>query len=152
MSVVNGRDDLERADGSGGRRLGRHEDIAPAEQQGAIRQPTWFGISEATARPAGPFAGVVFNRPIEQILSYHVPARLERIIRPGQRLRVPLGQGNKLTVGYCVHVADHAPADVDGARIKDVAEVLDPSPLIDTNMLALTRWLADYYACSWGQA
>ena len=26
------------------------------------------------------------------------------------------------------------------------------SPLIDSNMLALTRWIADYYACSWGQA
>ena len=52
--------------------------------------------------PAGPFAGIVFNRPIDQVLSYHVPTRLERIIRPGQRVRVPLGQSNKLTVGYCV--------------------------------------------------
>ena len=102
--------------------------------------------------PAGPFAGIVFNRPIEQVLSYHVPSRLERIIRPGQRVRVPLGQGNKLTIGYCVQVDDAAPADIDGLRIKDVEEVLDPSPLIDSNMLALTRWLADYYACSWGQA
>ena len=76
--------------------------------------------------PPGPFAGVVFNRPIDQVLSYHVPSRLERIIRPGQRLRVPLGQGNKLTVGYCVRVDDAAPADLDPARIKDVAEVLDP--------------------------
>ena len=25
-------------------------------------------------------------------------------------------------------------------------------PLIDSKMLALTRWMADYYACSWGQA
>ena len=30
--------------------------------------------------------------------------------------------------------------------------MLDPAPLIDANMLALTRWIADYYACSWGQA
>ena len=94
----------------------------------------------------------MFNRPIDQVLSYHVPSRLERIIRPGQRVRVPLGQGNKLTVGYCVRVDDAAPADLDPARIKEVAEVLDPPPLIDAKMLALTRWIADYYACSWGQA
>jgi primosomal protein N' (replication factor Y) (superfamily II helicase) len=118
----------------------------------APRQGTWFGISDAPPLPAGPFAGVVFNRPIEQVLSYHVPSRLERTIRPGQRLRVPLGQGNKLTVGYCVRVDDAAPADLDSARIKDVVDVLDPSPLIDSKMLALTRWMADYYACSWGQA
>jgi primosomal protein N' (replication factor Y) (superfamily II helicase) len=118
----------------------------------APRQGTWFGISDAPPAPPGPYAGVVFNRPIDHVLSYHVPSRLERIIRPGQRVRVPLGQGNKLTVGHCVRVEDAAPADLDPARIKDVAEVLDPLPLIDANMLALTRWMADYYACSWGQA
>ena len=116
------------------------------------RQGTWFGISDAPPLPPGPFAGIVFNRPIDQVLSYHVPDRLERIIRPGQRVRVPLGQGNKLTIGYCVRVDQDAPADLDPARIKDVAEVLDPLPLIDASMLALTRWMADYYTCSWGQA
>ena len=30
--------------------------------------------------------------------------------------------------------------------------MLDPLPLIDGRMLELTRWMADYYACSWGQA
>ena len=30
--------------------------------------------------------------------------------------------------------------------------MLDPVPLIDARMLELTRWMADYYACSWGQA
>ena len=33
-----------------------------------------------------------------------------------------------------------------------MVEVLDPLPLIDAKMLELTRWMADYYACSWGQA
>ena len=116
------------------------------------RQATWFGVSEPPALPAGPYAGVVFNRPIDQVLSYHVPSRLEQMIQPGQRLRVPLGQGNKLTVGYCVRVDQKPPADFEPARIKDVVELLDSRPLIDAKMLALTRWIADYYACSWGQA
>ena len=37
-------------------------------------------------------------------------------------------------------------------RIKELVEVLDPIPLIDARMLELTRWMAEYYACSWGQA
>ena len=37
-------------------------------------------------------------------------------------------------------------------RVKDVLEVLDDPPLIDAAMLELTRWMAGYYACSWGQA
>ncbi len=126
--------------------------VSEDDGKSAPRQGTWFGISDAPPLPPGPFAGVVFNRPIDQVLSYHVPSRLERIIRPGQRVRVPLGQGNKLTIGYCVRIDQDAPADLDPARIKDVAEVLDPLPLIDAGMLALTRWMADYYTCSWGQA
>ena len=95
---------------------------------------------------------MVFNRPIEQVLTYRVPSRLKRIIQPGQRVRVPLGRGDRLAVGYCVRVDASAPGDLDPSRIKDVVEVLDPLPLIDDKMLELTRWMADYYACSWGQA
>src|SRR5262249_41271667 len=40
----------------------------------------------------------------------------------------------------------------DPARIKDVLDVLDDPPLIDATMLELTRWIASYYLCSWGQA
>ena len=47
---------------------------------------------------------------------------------------------------------DRAPDGLDPMRIKEVVEVLDPIPLIDRKMLDLTRWLAEYYACSWGQA
>jgi primosomal protein N' (replication factor Y) len=100
----------------------------------------------------GPYVGVVFNRPIDQVLTYHVPDRLADSIQTGQRLRVPLGRGNQMAVGYCVQVESLPPADLDRDRIKDVIDVLDPLPLIDATMLQLTRWMADYYACSWGQA
>jgi primosomal protein N' (replication factor Y) (superfamily II helicase) len=117
------------------------------------RQSAWFGVDDAEQTLAdGPFAGVVFNRPIEQVLTYSVPSRLERVIRAGQRVRVPLGRGTQLAVGYCVRIDAVAPADLERARIKQVVDVLDPLPLIDSTMLELTRWIADYYACSWGQA
>src|SRR5262245_3979470 len=117
-----------------------------------LRQGAWFGIGGEQPRAGGIFAGVVFNRPIDQVLTYHVPDRFRQIIQPGQRVRVPLGKGGLLAVGYCVQLESHPPAALDGARIKDVIDVLDAFPLIDRHMLELTRWLADYYACSWGQA
>jgi len=123
----------------------RADDVVP-------RQATWFGIADDAALASGTFVGVVFNRPIDQVLTYRVPGPLTRIIQPGQRVRVPLGRGDRLSVGYCVRVDAQLPAGFDPARIKDVIEVLDPVPLIDAKMLDLTRWLADYYACSWGQA
>jgi primosomal protein N' (replication factor Y) len=117
------------------------------------RQAAWFGLAdEGEPLADGVFAGVVFNRPIEQVLTYRVPGRLGNVIQVGQRVRVPLGRGDKLAVGYCVRIDRQAPEGLDPIRIKEVVEILDSTPLIDRGMLELTRWLADYYACSWGQA
>jgi primosomal protein N' (replication factor Y) len=119
----------------------------------AAHQGAWFGINDGeSTRGAGPYVGVVFNRPIEQVFTYRVSNRLSRIVQAGQRVRVPLGRGDRPAVGYCVWVDPHAPGDIEPARIKEVVEVLDRFPLIDRKMLELTRWMANYYACSWGQA
>jgi primosomal protein N' (replication factor Y) len=115
------------------------------------RQAAWFG-TEAVSEPDGPFAGIVFNRPVDQVFTYRVPARLAEAVRPGQRVRVPLGKKNEPTIGYCVRVDAEAPEGLAPVRVKDILETLDDPPLIDGAMLDLTRWLARYYACSWGQA
>src|SRR4051794_13909874 len=117
------------------------------------RQAAWFGIeADPEGTSDGPFAGVVCNRPVDQVFTYREPPRLRAAIQPGQRLRVPLGRGNQPAVGYCVRLDQPLPGGAGRARIKDVVEVLDDPPLIDPAMLELTRWLAGYYACAWGQA
>ncbi len=65
---------------------------------------------------------------------------------------MPLGKGNRLTTGYCVSVDAAPPEGLDPRKLKEVVEVLDLVPLIDAKMLELTRWMAEYYVCSWGQA
>jgi primosomal protein N' (replication factor Y) len=103
----------------------------------------------------GPFAGVVVNRPVDTVFTYRVPARLVERVRPGARVRVPLGRGNTPSIGYCVRLDDRPPDELPTAepgRFKDLIDVLDDLPLIDAAMLELTRWMASYYACSWGQA
>src|SRR5215218_5274304 len=90
------------------------------------RQAAWFATEGD-----GPYAGIVFNRPVDQVFTYRVPARLRESVRPGQRVRVPLGRGNKPAVGYCVRVDGEVPETVEPARVKDVLEVLDDPPLID---------------------
>jgi primosomal protein N' (replication factor Y) len=151
MSSIDADDDLrDRSIEDAG---ADQSDLARPGPLSAPRQAAWFGLADRDPTVVdGLFAGVVFNRPIDQVLTYHVPSRLEPLIQPGQRLRVPLGRGHQLAVGYCVGLGDKPPEDLEPARIKDVVEVLDPLPLIDGKMLELTRWMADYYACSWGQA
>src|SRR5436309_392269 len=97
------------------------------------RQAAWFGIEpkpEAAAAGGGAsaFAGVVFNRPLDQVFTYGVPARLRPIVRAGQRVKVPLGRGNKPAIGYCVRVEEERPEGVEPGRIKELIEVLDDPP------------------------
>lgn len=143
MSVVNG---------GGDKKDSTKAHTRAADDRAVEQQPAWFGITADEAiSPGDWFVGVVFNRPLEQVFTYRAPKRLSRIIQPGQRVRVPLGRGDHLATGYCVSVDSHPPNDLDPGRIKDVVEALDALPLIDKKMLELTRWIADYYACAWGQ-
>ena len=59
----------------------------------------------------GTFAGIVFNRPIEQILTYRVPPRWVGSLGPGQRVKAPLGRSNKPEIGHCVWIQEGLPAE-----------------------------------------
>jgi primosomal protein N' (replication factor Y) len=96
---------------------------------------------------AGLFAEVVFDRPLDHAFTYAVPAALADQAAVGKRLRVPFGRGDRTTVGYCVGLSDMPP----GRATKDVLAVLDEEPLLTDALLRLTRWMADYYLCGWGQ-
>ncbi len=37
-------------------------------------------------------------------------------------------------------------------KLKSIRDVLDETPAFTDEMLRLTRWIASYYACSWGEA
>src|SRR5690242_11702227 len=99
------------------------------------QQAAWFGIEPEDGAPdggeTGGFAGVVFNRPLDQAFSYRIPARLAAVVAPGQRVKVPLGRGNKPETGYVVRVEQAPPEGVEPSRIKDVIEALDDPPLVD---------------------
>ena len=74
--------------------------------------------------------------------------RPELLLEAGRRVRVPLGRGNRAVVGYCVAV-DYR--DSTSRRLKSIASVLDSEVLLTPVMLRLTRWMAEYYLCPWGQ-
>ncbi|HID22731.1 MAG TPA: primosomal protein N', partial [Planctomycetaceae bacterium] len=102
---------------------------------------------EAAARDVL-IAEVVFNRPLTTSFDYFVPDELRPVIQPGQRVRVPFGRGNRLTVGYCVALKN---ARGTGKPLKPLRAVLDTEPMLSGKMLELTRWMADRYLCGWGQ-
>jgi len=105
---------------------------------------------EAPAPPADrPYAGIVFPFPTDREFDYRIPASLRGKLRPGSRVAVPLGPRSRR--GYVVRLLDEPRHAAD--RTKDVAKCLDEEePLVAPDLLPLTRFVADYYGCSWGEA
>lgn len=96
---------------------------------------------------SGVFADIVFDRPLDHAYSYSVPADLVERIGVGKRAEAPFGRGDKSTIGYCVRVHQSTPP----REVKSIARVLDDEALLTDSLLRLTRWMADYYLCGWGQ-
>ena len=99
-------------------------------------------------------AEVVLNRPMATVYHYLVPDRLRIQLAPGQRMRVPFGQGNRSVVAYCVglvHPGSQGQASPPSAKLKSIEEIIDKRPLLSPLMLELTKWIAERYLCSWGQ-
>ena len=98
--------------------------------------------------PSQLYAEIVFNRPVRSTYTYAVPDPLIDRILAGKRVECPFGKGNRKETGYCVGVTDSPP---QGTKLKSVLSVLDDEALISPAMLHLTKWIAEYYFCGWGQ-
>jgi primosomal protein N' (replication factor Y) len=102
---------------------------------------------ESPAAFGGPerFAEVVVAAQPDRLFHYRVPPHLGHLVQPGLRVRVPFGP--RVLEGYLVRLLDRAEVD----SVKPLADLVDDQPVIDPAILALTRWIADYYLAPWGR-
>jgi len=91
---------------------------------------------------------VVPPLPVDQAYTYRVPDALVGDVEVGCRVLVPLR--NRRLTG--VVVDEGPPEDTLDFQVKDVIDVLDDVPACTGDLLRLTKWIADYYVCSWGEA
>ena len=92
------------------------------------------------------FAEVALNIAVERTFTYRVPDRLCDAVVPGCRVRVPFR--NRQATGYCVGLS----GSTELKRVLEIAAVIDADPLVLPKVLELTKWVAEYYCCGWGQA
>jgi primosomal protein N' (replication factor Y) (superfamily II helicase) len=88
---------------------------------------------------------VALPLPMDDLFTYHLSRDLEGVVLPGMRVVVPFKR-DRLT-GVVVGFRDQ----VD-FRTRPIIDAPDPEPAFDEGMLRLTRWVADYYLSSWGEA
>ena len=111
-------------------------------------QPSLFGDTQTPSLPlSGQYAEVVFDRPLDHAYTYAVPLALHDALAVGKRVLAPFGKGDRHLVGYCVGVNTDPP----GRVVKSLVQVVDDEALLTPDLLKLTRWMADYYLCGWGQ-
>ena len=77
--------------------------------------------------------------PVEQTYTYAVPAHFAEHIVVGKRVLVPFGR--RSVTGYVLGPTNK-PAFY---KVKLILDVLDPEPLFPASMLALFKWVAEYY-------
>ncbi len=91
---------------------------------------------------------MALNRPVPREFTYAVSASLVARAAVGSRVAVPFGP--RRSIGVIVELERET--EVPAARLKDVFAVLDDEPVVGSELLGLTRWIAERYACSWGEA
>jgi primosomal protein N' (replication factor Y) len=86
-----------------------------------------------------PFAEVAVNAaaPLRQTFTYRVPDGLP--IEPGQAVYVPFG--SRTLQGIVVALSEQS----EFAQTRDIADIIDPRPLLSPAHIALARWLSAYY-------
>lgn len=91
-------------------------------------------------------ARVVVPVPLDKVFDYVVPESMQSKVGVGCRVIVPFGK--RTLTGLVVEVTDK---ESDFSKLKKVSDILDDSPSLSDEMLSLSRWIAQYYMCGWGE-
>ncbi len=118
----------------------------PPRERPTRTHPALFPI-DAPATPNCGYAKIVPERSIDHArgLTYLVPESL-RDLAPGDRVRVPLGQGNTLVDAIVVELISEP--DLDPAKLKSIVE--RTGHRLPATLVALARWMSAYDCCPIG--
>lgn len=90
--------------------------------------------------PQSRFASFAIALPLYRLFEYRLVDDSEPAV-VGGRYRLPFGRGTRC--GILLGVSDRS--DFDAAKIKPVEERVDTEAVLGEHMLALARWMAEYY-------
>ncbi len=90
------------------------------------------------------YAQVALPLPLRRTFTYRVPDALRERALPGVPVQVPFrGRARR---GFVVELSNSSSRE----EVLELAATLGP-PLFDPHLLALTRWMAEYYLAPWGE-
>lgn len=108
-------------------------------------------VSTETAAQTPRYVEVAVPLHVSQTFTYRLPETIQSIPQVGCRVVVPLGRGT--VTGFIVELL----SDLQGhqtltdSEIKSVERILDDTPQVTSDVLAITRWVSQYYGSPWGE-
>ncbi|MDD2752497.1 MAG: primosomal protein N' [Candidatus Omnitrophica bacterium] len=91
------------------------------------------------------YAKVVLGLAVEGPFDYIVPDALKDKICVGKRVWIDFSRQKK--IGFCVELTSQSKIKFH----KPILDVIDEFPILDSATLLLTKKIADYYCCFWGE-
>ena len=85
---------------------------------------------------------------IDKPYDYLVPQKLAAKLRPGMRVTVPFGRGNKTCEGFVLAIGEDSKRD----GLKAVTGALDEESVLSPRQIKLALWLRERYFCTLYQA
>lgn len=93
------------------------------------------------------FINVILPIPLEKLFTYSISETEAGFLQPGMRVGVPFGK-SKIYTGLVHEVHRVAPTIYEA---KDIHQILDDYPIVNTFQLKLWSWIAEYYMCTLGE-
>lgn len=91
---------------------------------------------------------IVDNRSskVDKPFTYILDDEFKSWVKPGMRVVVPFGRGNRLIKGIVIDIVD---SFNHSYKLKKVVDVLDDKPLISEELIQLSLWIRDKYLSSY---
>ena len=112
-------------------------------------QPSLFGDAEAPAVTASLFAEIVFDRPLDHAL--HLCRAATRCATGSPSASASWRRSAGATSRPSASASASVEATAGPRRQRRSSACSTTKPLLTPDLLRLTRWMADYYLCGWGQ-
>lgn len=87
-------------------------------------------------------ARVTLEIALRKEFDYLIPAELEPLVEVGTRVKVPFGQ--RQVMGCVTALLEQSPHP----QLKSILQIVGRPSLVTPKVLALARWIADYYCCA----
>ncbi len=93
------------------------------------------------------FINVILPIPLEKLFTYSISSSEADFLQPGMRVAVPFGKSKIYTA--LVYEVHNIPPVVYEA--KEIHQILDDIPIVNTIQLKLWGWISQYYMCTIGE-